>query len=367
MWDARMKTFLIISPEAWDAHTVSKHHYAETLVKKGHRVLFLGPPMSSGKEIRLERVAQETELYVVKSGPVMRGLRFLPSGLARIVQARWLRRLENTLGGQVDVIWLFENSRFYDLGFAGDRLKIYHQVDLNQNFHPDLAARTADAVFCTTDIIRDRLQQHCGSVHKIHHGTVDMDALPDVDLSPFADDRVNAVYIGNLNMAYIDYKALADTIAAHPDKLFHLVGQYDEATPLRKLCRDADNVEWWGRVSYRVIPSILNRADILLVAYRKEHHRDQASPHKFMEYLLSGKVIVTSYTAEYTNKAEMVEMAEPDQHLNEIFAHVAEDLQRYNSAEKQALRRRFAQDHTYDRQLTRIDEIVRRETGRSVL
>ena len=54
--------------------------------------------------------------------------------------------------------------------FAGDRLKIYHQVDLNQNFHVREAAHRADICFCTTDFIKRDIIPYNDKVYKIHHG-----------------------------------------------------------------------------------------------------------------------------------------------------------------------------------------------------
>ena len=75
------------------------------------------------------------------------------------------------------MVWLFENSRFFDLAFAGERLKIYHQVDLNQNFNPKTAAATADICFCSSDRIKERILPFNALVHKIHHG------LPEIETS----------------------------------------------------------------------------------------------------------------------------------------------------------------------------------------
>lgn len=358
-----MTTFLIISPESWDAHTVSKHHYAMTLADFGYRVVFLDPPSGSSQPLTFSRPEHGRDILVVKGGPVARGLRFMPASLARRLQASWLKRLEQKIGFQIDVVWLFENSRFYDLSFAGARLKIYHQVDLNQNFYPVVAAKSADVTFCTTDIIKARLSKSGVQAHKIHHGTVEIQSPIEPDITRFSQGKINAVYIGNLNMAYIDSHALARVAAANPDTAFHFVGNYDRSTPLFLLCDGLDNVHWWGKVSFREIPNILKQADILLVAYLRQYHQDQASPHKFMEYFLSGKVVVCSYTDEYKDKRHLVEMAASEDDIDAIFSRVAGDLSQYNSPKLAAARRAFALDHTYERQLTRILDIVRETTG----
>ncbi|MDQ7085039.1 MAG: hypothetical protein Q9M36_08940 [Sulfurovum sp.] len=125
---------LIISPEAWDTHFVSKHHYAITLASEGYIVYFLNPPNNNVKTIEIATTKYQN-LYTMTDNKVARGLRFYPRFVREYIQRKWLKKVERNIGKQFDTVWLFENSRFYDMGFADDRLKIYHQVDLNQNFH----------------------------------------------------------------------------------------------------------------------------------------------------------------------------------------------------------------------------------------
>lgn len=362
-----MSTVLIISPEPWHAHTVSKHHYAHCLLRNGHRVLFTGPPESDLTTLALNDVPDTVGLRVLRSPMVAPGLRFLPSLLRRWLEARWLRRVEALAGCRIDAVWLFENSRFYDMRFAGDRLKIYHQVDLNQDFHPEQAAATADVCLCTTDIIAERLRLVRPDVHKIHHGTA---VVPDTgspcDTHLFDSPGIHATYIGNLGMAYLDVDALSRLVSLHQEVNFHFVGGYTEQTPLWQACGTAPNVHWWGKVPFTQVPSIVEHSDVLLVAYQKQRQRDQASPHKFMEYLLSGKVVVSSYTDEYKDKRHLVEMAEPDSDLETVFSRVVADLDQYNSTEKQAERKAFALEHRYENQLSRIEKIILDTTGRKI-
>ncbi len=359
-----MSTVLVISPEPWHAHTVSKHHYAQVLAQAGHEVIFHGPPEPDGKGLSLEEVPGLERLRVLRSPQLAPGLRFLPGPARRMLESRWLRRVEAIAGSRIDTVWLFENSRFYDMRFAADRLKIYHQVDLNQDFHPMSAAATADVCFCTTDIIAERLRSARPDVHKIHHGTAVLEEAGNTaGLDAFNVTGLHATYIGNLDMAYLDVEALAALVQAHPEVNFHFVGGYSEQTPLRLACRAAANVKWWGQLPFTQMPAVIDRSDMLLVAYRQDKQRDQASPHKFMEYLLGGNVIVCSYTDEYKDKRHLVEMAEPDGRIEDVFAQVVQDLPRYNSPDRQAERRAFALDHSYEKQLGRIADIVRRSAG----
>ena len=352
---------LIISPQAWDAHPVSKHNYALTLAERGVRVLFLDPP-TDGIPRTVTPVPDVPGLEVVRGPQVMRGLRYLPRVLRNLIEARWLVDLERRTGERIETVWLFENSRFFDMRFAADRLKIYHQVDLVEDHHPRVAARTADIALCTTDAIAAHLAGEETLVVKVHHGTVlhtDRDLPPEM-ANAFDPCRRHATLLGNLEMALLDYATLLRMVIAHPDIIFHFMGDAKAQTPLRIACEGCDNVMWWGRVAPHHVPALLKRSDILLLAYRASEYADQlASPHKLMEYLLSGRPIVASWTAEYADKPGLIEMVSSDGDLAALFKQVIDAIDIYDAPDRQTARRTFALDHTYGRQLNRIGEHLR--------
>lgn len=364
-----MSAVLLVSPEPWSAHPVSKHHYARVLAGTGRTVLFLEPPSPGAREISLEDVPGIPGLRIVRGPRVAAGLRLMPAVLRRWLEARWLARLEKLAGTPVGAVWLFENSRFYDMRFAGDRLKVYHQVDLNQAFHPLQAARTADVCLCTTEAIRERLLSVRPDVHKIHHATamVESPRIDPVLVNALEQPGMHAVCVGNMDSRYLDHEALQRLARNHPGVTFHFVGACSPSSPIHESTRGLANVAWWGKRDHGQIPPILAAADILLVAYDARRFRDQlASPHKFMEYLLSGKVIVASYTDEYKDKAGLVEMAGPDEDIDGVFERVIGDLGHYNAPGLVARRQAFALEHSYERQLDRIQGIVRQSTGREL-
>ena len=357
------EAILLVSPERWDQHFVSKHHYAMTLARRGARVLFLNPPDETMEGVDLEPVADCPGLTVVTAPRVARGLRFHPGPVRRRLERLWLERLERLAGVSISTVWLFENSRFFDMGFAGDRLKIYHQVDLNQEFNPATAARTADIVFCTTDLIRDRLLPHNPRVYKIHHGLAEVDEtlpLTEEQRARFEAPGSHAVYIGNLDMAYLDVELMAEAVRKFPTVRFHLVGGFTESGDLRQALRSAENVEWWGKIDYRQIPAVLEQTDVLLVVYRADRADDQASPHKFMEYLASGKVIVATYTDEYKDKRDLLVMAEKGGDYLPLLSAVLRTLEAHNSKEQANLRREFAHQNRYGKQLEKMRSILER-------
>ncbi len=355
---------LIISPESWGAHTVSKQHYAITLGKAGCRVLFLNPPTKGLDGIQVEATAEHSDVFEVNTPPVAKGLRFYPARFRRWIEQRWLERLEREIGGIVKVVWLFENSRFFDMKFAGERLKIYHQVDLNQDFQVERAALTADICFSTTDFISQKLQAFNKHTYKVHHGVFvanNSRTLPDNLVNNFSSGKMHAGYIGNLDIPYVDVSLLSELVKSFPEVIFHFVGSYSQTGELYRACSNAGNVIWWGRVESTLIPAILTQCDILLITYLAENFREQlASPHKMMEYLASGKIVVATYTDEYKDKRQLLEMVDDSRDYLKTFSRVVENLGEYNSLEKQEVRIEYAQQHSYDRQLDKIFALLKK-------
>jgi glycosyltransferase involved in cell wall biosynthesis len=354
-----MPAILLISPEPWDAHAVSKHHYARSLAAQGCRVLFLDPPERGRRGIILEYVAGCPGLQRVRAGKVAPGLRWLPGRLRRWFEQHWLQQLEQRAGCPIGVIWLFENSRFFDLRFAGSRLKIYHQVDLNQAFHPETAARTADVCFCTLGLIRQRLLPHNPRCHRLQHGVAISKPpgfLQPAEQQRFSPGQIQAMYVGNLEMTYLDVELLAKVIELHLEVRFHLVGGYRRDGALFQQLGSAANVVWWGQVESSQIPTLLAHADLLMVCYQAQHHADQANPHKLMEYLASGRTVVATYTAEFAAQRHLLAMAEPGSNAGytQLFASVLANIHTWNDPERIEARRSFALDHSYQRQLERI-------------
>jgi hypothetical protein len=348
---------LIISPEPWNGHFVSKHHYAVTLVKEGYEVYFLNPPENGLKDINIIKTKYD-KLWEVSAPQVAKGLRFYPGFLRNYVERKWLERLESHIGKSFTSIWLFENSRFYDMNFAGERTKIYHQVDSNQDFHIKEAGNSADICFCVTEYIQQDLQVFSNKVFKILHGINILNykaSLTIEEKNRFTEDTINVIYLGNLNMKYIDENILYELALKHQNIIFHFIGNYNKNSILYRKCKNIENIIWWGSVKSELIPMILEYIDITLLVYRAEKYKKQlANSHKILEYLASEKVTVATYTDEYKDKRELLEMVDNSESFIDKFNEVVNHLSHYNSQEKQKMRSTFAKEHSYEKQLEKI-------------
>lgn len=363
MFEVRAKKgcALLISPEPWDGNWVSKHHYAKSLVNAGMSVFFLDPPIAKGDKFEIFQVENTSDLYNLRCKRVFPGLQYMPPFIRVWLESNWLKKLERYLNVHFDVIWLFENSRFFDMRFAGDRLKIYHQVDLNQDFHPLLAVKTSDVALCTSDAIANTLMQSGKKIHKVNHGVeITNYEAADLPRSPKINHNdINAVYVGNLDISYLDLSLLQEAIATHHNVVFHLVGNYSLSGSTYAALRKYSNIRWWGRVSSAAVASILPKMDICLLVYKAEDYREQLSnPHKLMEYMAAGSVCVATYTDEYKSRPELLQMAgNRDEYLS-LLQEVINSLEEFNSQEAVACRREFAFSNSYSKQLNRIKDII---------
>ena len=301
------KTILLISPEGWGDNYVSKHHYANTLARKGNKVYFLNPPSS-----KWSVSSSENKVKIVNYRARFRGVHRMPFLISALFNAIEIRGIERKLEVRFEIIWNFDSSRFFNLSKISNHvLKICHLVDLNQDFQRPLLAGTSNICFGTTGYIVEKLKKYNPMSFKIGHGY----QYPEQTYSDFhfkmpGQNRMKALYVGNLAMKYIDWKVLLESAQTHsaidfvfvgPDGLSNLAANAHESEDKIKI-QNLSNVYFCGPVHSKYIPQLLKMADALLIAYKEEYHADQAAPHKMVEYLASRKPIIATYTEEFDSR-----------------------------------------------------------------
>lgn len=350
---------LIISPEPWSHVFVSKHHYAIELKRRKNEVAFLNPP---GKHWNLTQSREGITIIDYPGFPT--GMRFFPAIIRQLIVRRTLNRIESMSNMKFEIIWSFDNSVFFDFeAIRSDVLKISHIVDLNMDFQLAKAAASADICFCTTTLILDRMSQYNSNVFKINHGYSSKPVDPSISIP--GSNQTKAVYVGNLAMAYLDWDIICRVAEKHdqidfiffgPDDLNELQSQ-NVTLDSKERIKSFPNCYFPGRVDAQLIPSILTKADLLMVTYQEAHHKDQANPHKLMEYLGSGKPIVATFTAEY-NDLGLINMSNANKDWPLLFDEVVHNLDKENIENVNA-RIRFAAQNTYQMQVDRIEEKIR--------
>ncbi len=357
------KVILIISPEFWGNSYVSKHHFAREL-STANKVYFLNPP-SDNFEVKPVGL----NLYIVDYKSRLRGLRKLPMFISGYVIRREVTSLEKKTGTVFDIIWNFDSSRFFNLSLLKEKLRIAHIVDWSENFNRDLLCRTSDICLCTSEILKADMIRHNIFTFNIGHGfnkdykELNPDELEDIS----GDFLVKAGYVGNLSLKYIDWDLFYTLMVKNPNVGFYLIGPEGksnltrkfEENPYLKKIKGLKNVILLGEKSANKIPSFLKLVDVLILLYKADVYRNQlANPHKILEYLGSGKVIVASWTDEYKDKPELIEMTENREDIIELFEKVVNNLSYFNSPEKQEKRKSYAIKNNYENKVRAIEKLI---------
>lgn len=354
MFSFQGKKILIISPEPWNHLFVSKHHYALVLSKLNAHVYFLNPPST---RLSIHKVSDSLKVVDYRASFI--GLRFLPPCLVSLLTRNEFLRLQKQLEATFDIIWNFDPSRFFDLSLVGTHIiKIGHIVDYNQFFQRNTLARTVDLCFCTTDIILSELRKYNNHSYKIFHGYSNV--RKEITSSFNKGTRKAAMYIGNLSIRYIDWETLYKSISECPEVDFHFFGaDTAEVNKWKQQVKKLENSFFPGKVDSSIIPNLLEKADVLLLCYQSENFRKQlASPHKMLEYLGSGKVIVSTYTEEYKDKRHLIEMVDHNSEFSSRLRQVLDNLDSFNNDEKRLARKDFAQSNSYSSQIAKIEKII---------
>ena len=354
----RHQNILLISPEPWNHIFVSKHHYATHLAALGNKVHFLNPP---GRTKRIEDT-NYSNVYSIQYHGFPRGLRFFPGFIQRNYIRKVYAELEKLCEVNFDIIWSFDNSVFYNFSaLPKEILKISHIVDLNQDFQTKKAASTADICFCTSDFIQKKMFQFNSKVFKINHGY----NIPDNSLPKKLKGSIKVGYVGSLHIPYLDWGVTLKIVEQNPEVDFYFIGPLKTAKldsiilNIIKRLKDKDHVHFIGLISAFDIPNYLAAMDILLIIYKAEEFREQlASPHKMMDYLGSGKIIVSSYTDEYADKNHLLLMANKNKELPSLFQQAVLNIRELNNNVNRAKRILFAYDNTYGKQVEKIERLI---------
>ncbi|MEQ8925920.1 MAG: glycosyltransferase [Fulvivirga sp.] len=344
------KEILLISPENWNELNVSKHHYAIHLAELDNHVYFLNPPSnrynSSESEIH-------DNITIIDYPGFWPGLRWLPKGVRRWHLKRVLRNIELIIDANIEIIWSFDNSIFYQWEKITDKLKISHIVDLNMDFNFAFAAQGADiCLSCSHEIVKRQKRFNSNSFF-IQHGYSIRTAEP-FDLNRGLNE-IKIGYAGNLNIPYIDWDILTSAIKELANTAdFYLAGSYNDI-PIET----QSNVYLLGVLSTSELRWFYEQMDILIIAYDTDKYMQQVSnPHKMLEYLGSGSPIVSTFCSEYIQLDDCICMSKQKKEWPDKLKHTLHHLEFWNSTEKRQKRIAYAKENSYSNQLKRIESLL---------
>jgi glycosyltransferase involved in cell wall biosynthesis len=318
------------------------------LAAAGNEVYFLNPPSETDDLSN----SSFQNLFIVDYRHSTRGLNRMPLLLSNVFWKRVVRQVEKISKGKFDIVWSFDPYRFQDLDLFRTTIKIYYAADVHRHIAVErTVCNHSDIVLSPSHAILNRLQTRTFKQH-LDHAVADYFLWDHQPVPLPGSQQRKIVFVGNLGSKYLNQELALETILKNQAADFIFVG---DASALPLKLKEQLNVFCLGRVANSVLPSIFKSADVLWLYYDTEKYEVEASnSHKIMEYLSSGKVIVSTKIAEYTQRQLLI-MTDVNDQLPQLMQDVLENLDHYNSTELQTVRIEFAKGNTYTRQLKKIE------------
>lgn len=359
--ELRGKNILIISPEGWRGLHMSKHHVALGLVARGNNVFWWGPVRTHHEHIP---PPEDKGVREVEAAHWLKGVNRLPKALHRWYYGRMLRALEKQAGARFDIIWCFDTSRMQWFP-EHPAFRLLHLVDYDILYHGHGLMRTADLIVTTADTINEKVLTIApqARIHKVGHA-LDARWLKQGEglAAPRTGPPRTVVYSGQFFNTYIDWGALLRVAREHTSLDFRFIGNVDHDFPSAdfQMLKRLPNVTFTGLVGKDDLIPLVRQADILTFCFNTDRKMlERANPHKVLEYLSTGNVIVGTWTLEYEMHQHLLCMSPDPASFPEVFARAVREYEVLNTAEARQARMAFAAERTIGHLLERIDTMVR--------
>lgn len=372
------RTILVISPNEWGRMHVSKHHYALELARRGNTVYFLNPPRAELEEpVEVAPHPEVPGLHLVTYRPFFPlWIRFRLRPVFDALMRLQVRRLLGALGVGFDVVWSFETNLYSDLTWFRGGLTIYHPVDQVRDAHERRPAESADVLFSVSDEILSSFAGMDVPRFFVNHGVADVfiqegRRLLGEDLPPFPPLRVG--FVGNLLSNQLDREVFTRIVRENPAVEFHVWGplrleesnvagvESPEVHEFVRFLESRANVVVRGVVPPgRLVREIPAMHAFLFCSDRRKDPYKGSNSHKILEYLSTGRVVVSSHLSAYERHPGLMEMLHDDSNagLPELFADSMRGIAELDRPELRRRRIEFALAHSYARQIGRIEERI---------
>ena len=323
------------------------------------------------------RQVQEN-LWIISLPPLLPG-RYYSITINRLNQrliTRWSKPYLRKLEFSSPILWLYNPEQGPLIGQFGECLSVYHCIDEFAAGTTGRKRRTITALEAEllnrVDLVFANSLLTYNNKRRLNYNTYRIPSGADVEHFAKALDPATLVhpaiatiphpiagYVGNINNK-LDIPLLAAVAARLPDWQFVFIGQpYPQVVDLRPL-QKLPNVHFLGRFPFAEIPALVKGMDVCLLPYADTEFARYRSPLKLYEYLAAGKPIVSTNHPEVQEFAQWVKIAStPDEFATAVVQALEED-----SPEKQCCRIRLSQQHSWNRRVDEMEQIMIAHLGK---
>ncbi len=354
---------------------ISKHHYALALSRLGNEVYFLNSPSQSGDLKSGEVIIESTQyehLHQIKHKlfyPYI--IKYKAKWLHRLLLKTHINKIISKIGKRIDVVWSFDISDTISLrSFPASCYKIFMPVDEPAIPTGVDAATSANVIFSVTNEILQKYNKFDTPKLFTNHGVSDI-FLKDTGYT-CDEQNIQIGLSGNFFRPDIDWPTLLKIIDENPTVTFNfwgavagqktnMIGDAYSGEANHPDVSNKKNVILHGSVPPSKLAEELHKMDGFLICY--DIDKDQSGGtnyHKVLEYMATGRVIVSNNITTYNDTDGFIEMPTErnNSKLAALFSNVVSNIAEYNSADRQAKRLQYASNHTYEGNITRIEEFI---------
>ncbi len=353
---------------------LSKHHYALELAGMGHLVYFFEP--ANLKSEGVKKIELTRNLWMVNYPLRARGRGKLPQLIYSTLLHLEVKWLLKQLRLQPDIVWCFDSERLNRLRYFNTAVKIFHPVDF---FGDKILLDTPDFDISLSPMQKqvDALKQKGYPSYFVNHG-LSAEFIPYANArqrDEIADgnvlQRIRAGYVGNLLSEPPDREAMKKVIEQNPNVDFHFWGSYESKTSnlanfdrpyvfsFVEYLKSCPNVSLHGPLDTAGLAKAIQDMDMFWICWDitrpDSMWNKDTNPHKIIEYLSTGKPIVSHYIEQYagSNLVDMMKGTENEMYP-ELFNLVIQKIRMGTEKGMRQQRIEFALQNAYNKHLEEI-------------
>ncbi|MCK0115079.1 hypothetical protein [Gelidibacter sp. F63206] len=358
---------LIISPEPWGKSKISKHHYALALAEMGANVYFLNLNVqnkSSSDEICKDHTnIVLTNINISNYVNKFRfHFRFLYHVILPLKIKSWTKKHP-----KLDILISFDcNGVFTDLSLFKAKRTIFFPVDqVNVKYRE--AYKGFDELVSISPVIL-RAFPNFAPKKLLHHGLSPFFSQKDYQYKEVIKPK-HIAYVGNLLIGPIlDKLVIKKIVSNHSELQFHFYGAFQTANTNLGVDTSPDTYEFidflsesencvlHGIVTPEELAAAYQNIDAFLVCYDYKHDKNECSnSHKIMEYLSTGKPIISTRISMYDNENLFPMLNTFDNsYFPEFFDQQMKDWDNISNISLFEKRKAFANKNSYEDNVLKI-------------
>lgn len=349
------KSILIISPQNWNFLKVSKHYYAQYLALN-NKVYFLNPIKNGFFNVEFEKINDKLNVITLKI-PFANFLKFKLKYIFSFIINIYIYFNLN----KIDIIWNFDNTQqFYLYNINKPQLLIFHPVDATCNINYNIGLKP-QIIFSVSELILNNQNVNCYK-YFINHGLSEdfiNIAHENIKNKILVSSVYKVGYSGNLDIGVLNKEILLNIIKQHENITFYLIGPFNKNSKFYNSLINCTNVVFTGKLNQNDLINILNKMDLLILNYindKKMYLSDNS--HKILEYLSTGKIILSSNIKFYENRPDLIIQAQSDEEWIDFFNKIIKNPKNYNDIDTNKQKIDFAIKNSYINHLKEISLIL---------